>query len=105
MSISYGKLSLEVYGIKMADALIVVNLDIAKEIVRLKYLGFKIEGTLTIDNMVFIEENQHILAAMKHKVFQGIEVAVERAKVSLRSKRDIQGNFLALTNRPRSHSS
>lgn len=64
----------------MADVLIAVNLDISKEIVRLKDLGFKIEGTITIENMVFTEACQQILAAMKHKVFQGIGAAVEWVK-------------------------
>ena len=92
MSISYGKLLLEVYGIKMADALIVVNLDIAKEIVRLKYLGFKIEGTLTIDNMVFIEENKQVWATIKHKGIVGYCSHCGKGKYwskDFRSKRDI----------------
>ena len=75
-----------------------MNLAISKEIVRLEDSELKIARTFTLENMAFIDKNKEVLAAMKHKVFQGIEVAVERAKVSLRSKRDIQGNLLSLGN-------
>ena len=69
MLISQGKPLLEVLEIKMPDALIVVNLAISKEIVRLEDSELKIAGTLTQENMAFVKENKQALATMKHNGF------------------------------------
>jgi hypothetical protein len=53
----------------MLDTLIVV---ICKEIVRLKDSELKIAGTLTLENMVFVDENKHLLAAVNYKGFQAL---------------------------------
>ena len=58
---------LEILGIKMSGAFIVVNLGISIEIVRLVDSEDKIEGILIMENMVFPEESKQVVAAMKHK--------------------------------------
>jgi hypothetical protein len=49
-----GKLWLEISEINILDVLIVVNLVISKEIVRLKDSELKITNTLTLENKVII---------------------------------------------------
>ena len=50
----------------MPDALIVVNWVTSKEIVRLEDYEFKIARTLTLEDMLFTEENKQVLTAMNH---------------------------------------
>lgn len=45
-----------------------VSLAISKEIVRSEDSELKIAGTLTLKNMVFIDENKKVLVVMNHKV-------------------------------------
>lgn len=82
--ISYGKLYEEISEIKMLDVLIVVNLVISKEIVRLKNSQLKITDTLTLENTVTIDKNTQVLVTVSHKGFQGIDATVERANISQR---------------------
>jgi hypothetical protein len=51
----------------MADALIVVNFVISKDVVILENSELKIAGTLTLEDMVFVEQKKQVLVAMNHK--------------------------------------
>lgn len=68
----------------MPSALTVVNLAISKETVRLEDSKLKIAGALTLEKMVFVDNNKQFLAAMEHKGFQGIVADVKRANTGLR---------------------
>lgn len=48
-----------------------VNLAIYKNIVRLEDSELKIAGSLTLENMVFIDRNRQVPAVMNNKGFQG----------------------------------
>jgi hypothetical protein len=67
MLISQGRTELEVLEIKMPVALIVVNLDHSKEIVRVKYSELKISGIMFLENMSLVEENKQVMAVMENK--------------------------------------
>jgi hypothetical protein len=68
-----------------------------------KVRKFKIEGALTLENKVVIEENKQILAPMKNKGFQGIVATVESVDKhwsnDCRSKRAIRSNLSILGNK------
>ena len=68
----------------MLDVLIVVNLVISKEMIRLEDSVLKIASTLTLENTVFIEVSKQDLVARSQKGFQGIVATVERANIGLR---------------------
>lgn len=61
-----------------------VNLTISKETVRLKYSELKVAGALTLENMLFIEEDKQVLAAIKHTGIQGIVAGMKGANIGLR---------------------
>lgn len=67
MKISQGKLWLGISEIEMLDVLIVVNLVISKEIVRLTDSQFKIRNTLILGNIVILEENMQVHVTMATK--------------------------------------
>jgi hypothetical protein len=69
----------------MLDVLIVINLDISKEIVRLKDPEPQKTGTLILENTVIREVNKLVLVTMSHKGFQAIIVAVEQANIGQRT--------------------
>ena len=76
----------------MPDALIVVNLAIYKNTIRLEDSELKIAGTLTLENMVFIEENKQVWATVKHNGIVGYCSHCGKGKYwskDFRSKRDI----------------
>lgn len=52
----------------MPNALIVKNLVISKEIVKLEDSQLKTAGTLAPENMVFVEENKQVLVS--HRAFR-----------------------------------
>lgn len=52
--------------------------------VSLEVSELKIAGTLTLENMMFIEENKQVLAVMNHKGFQGIVATEEKANIGQR---------------------
>ena len=54
---------------KVSVALIVVNVAISKESIRLEDSELKIVGTLTQENMVFAKEYKQALSTMKHNSF------------------------------------
>lgn len=64
----------------------VVTLTSFKDTIRLNDSKFKIENILTLENMVFVEENKQVLAAMNHKGFKGIATAMERANTGAQIK-------------------
>jgi hypothetical protein len=68
----------------MPDALIVVNLAISNEIVRLEDSELKISATLTLENMVFIEGKNKVLPVLNHKGFLAIVAAVKKANTGER---------------------
>lgn len=81
----------------MTDVLIMVNLPISKETLWLEDSELKVAGAMTLENMVFIEENKQVLVIMNHKDFQGIVAAGEEANTGQRdcwSKKFIQSIFL-----------
>ena len=61
-----------------------MTLDVSIEIVRLVDSENKIEGILTMENMVFSEESKQVVAEMKHKGIQGTASTVERANIGQR---------------------
>ena len=76
----------------MADALIVVNFVISKDVVILENSELKIAGTLTLGNKVFIEENKQVWATVKHKGIVGYCSHCGKGKLwfkGCRFKRDI----------------
>lgn len=58
-----------------------MNYAISKEIVWLEYSELKVVGTLTLENILFIEENKQVLLAMNLKVFQDVAATVEMANI------------------------
>ena len=69
----------------MLDVLIVINLDISKEIVRLKDPELTITGAMTLENTVIVGESKQVLVAVSHRGFQGIAASVEWANIGQRS--------------------
>lgn len=84
IQISKDKLQLEISGINIPNALIGVNLVIFKDTVRLKDSDLKIADTLTLESMVFTEENKVVLIGLSHKSFQGSVASVEQANIGLK---------------------
>lgn len=68
----------------MSNALTVVNLFISKEMIRLEDSDLKVAGTLTLENMVFIDRNKQVLFTLSHESFQSIVAAMERVNIGLR---------------------
>lgn len=68
----------------MSNVLIVVNLVISKEIVRLGDLKLKYKTNKQTNRNWYIKDIKQVLVAMNHKTFQGIVATVERANTDLR---------------------
>ena len=67
----------------MLDVLKVINLVISKEI-SLKDSELKVTGTLTLVNIVIVEEKKYVLVSGSHNGFQGIMAPLETANIGQR---------------------
>lgn len=70
-----------VLEIGVPGALILMNLAISKEIIRLEDSA----TTLTLERKVFIENNKQVLTAMTYYDFQGIVATMEKVNLGQRS--------------------